>query len=391
MTVATRDWLPGVRASAWEAFREAVDPAPTTETWRRMPFGSWELGRLTERDAPALPGFAEEEAERARAAGAELLPLEEAAARYPELTRPYLSSARAGGDFAKLERANQALWRGGAFLRVPRGVRVEEPIRLSFAHGAAPFAFPRALVLAEEDSRVSVLEEHAGDGGGAPHSAAFSELVVGRGARVGYFYTQELPAGAVHFWHQGVTLGQDATLLHGSVLLGARRHKSELDVRLDGRGARSDIHGVLVGRRGQLFDPHTQQRHLASDTQSDLLFKTALRDDARSIYTGLIRIEREALDCEAYQANHNLLLSDDARADSTPILEILPDRVRCKHGATAGPLRADELFYLRSRGIPEAEATRMLIDGFFSAVLAHIPVEAVRERLAGKISRGTEP
>ncbi len=200
-----------------------------------------------------------------------------------------------------------------------------------------------------------------------------------------YFYAQELARNFACFWRQRAELAADADLQHYSILLGAKRHKSDLEVCLNGRGARSDIRGVLLGQEDQFFDPHTQQLHRAPHTYSDLLFRSVLKDRARSIYTGLIRIEKDAVECDAYQSNRNLLLSDEARADSTPVLEIFPDAVRCKHGATAGPLDPEEIFYLAARGIPESLATEMLILGFFEPILAHIPLPGMAERLTEKV------
>lgn len=377
------------RDRAWRAFEETAAPANTVETWRRLPFNSWDIGSLRPDDAPEFSGFTAAEAEQVRAAGAELLTLEEAAVRHGALVESHLGAPIASADFRKLELANLALWRAGAFLRVPKGVSLPEPVHLRFRHDPArSFSFPRVLILAEEGAKVTVVEEHAGENGeGTPRSAAFSKVVMGPHSDVSIFYTQELASTAVHFWHQRVELAENARLSHHSIMLGAARHKSELEVVLGGRGARSEISGVLLGRGEQFSDPHTKQLHRAPQTFSDLTFRSALRDRARSIYTGLIRIERDAPDCEAYQTNKNLILSDGARADSTPILEILPDAVSCRHGSTAGPLDERELFYLKTRGIPEAEAARMLILGFFDPILSKIPIESLRERLSEKVAR----
>lgn len=387
------------RERAWRAFEETAAPANTVETWRRLPFNSWDIAALRPDDTPEFSGFTAAEAEQVRAAGAQLMTLEEAAKLHPGLVEPHLGAPLASADFRKLELANLALWRTGAFLRVPKGVSLPEPVHLRFRHDPArPFSFPRVLVIAEEGARVTVIESHQTAepapqvstpprGGGVGRSAAFSKVAAGPGSDVQFFYIQELASTAIHFWHQRVELAENARLSHHSIMLGAARHKSELEVVLGGRGAHSEIRGVLLGRGEQFSDPHTKQLHRAPQTFSDLTFRSALRDRARSIYTGLIRIERDAPDCEAYQTNKNLILSDGARADSTPILEILPDAVRCKHGSTAGPIDPRELFYLQTRGIPEAEAARMLILGFFDPILSRIPIESLRERLTEKVRR----
>lgn len=384
--VAAAGWLARAREAAWKAFREAPPPPAHSETWRRLPLSAWDLGRVGEGDAPVLDPLTPEA--RAAAQGAELLSLEEAAAAYPDLLKKALSEPSAPPDYRALETANLALWRGGAFLRVPRGVRLAEPVHLVFRHDASrPFSFPRVVVAVEEGASATVVESHVGAGTGEGSvSAAFSRATVGRGGSLSYFQVQELPPGAVHFHSQRAELAEEARLDHYAFLLGARRHKSALDV-VVGRGAKSELKGLALGRGGQIFDVHTRQDHAAPGGRSDLLFKTALKDKARAIYTGYIRVEREAPGCEAYQTNNNLLLSETARADSTPVLEILPDAVSCKHGATAGPVDPDVLHYMATRGVPEAEAVPMLVLGFFEPILADLPLEALRERLSADAAR----
>ncbi len=384
-------WLKEARERAWETFGRVEAPAKTVETWRRLPFSHWGIDRLRESDAVDLPGIDDSVRAAVAKAGAELLPLEEAAEKYGDSVRPFLEAPSASEDFRKFEAANLALWRQGVFLRVPRGVRLEEPVHITFRHDPArPFAFPRVLVAVEAGAEATIVEEHVslqGKPTKAPASAAFSHMTVGDGARVRYFSSQDLPLDSIHFSHQRIELARDAKLEHYSVMLGARRHKSELQVVLGGEGAESEIRGVLLARGDQFFDPHTQQLHKAPRTRSNLLFRAAVRDKSRSIYTGLIRIEKDAPDCEAYQTNRNLIISDDARADSTPVLEIFPDAVRCRHGATAGPVSPEELFYLASRGISEEEALRMLILGFFDPILSSFPIPSLRAQLTEKVER----
>lgn len=389
-------WLHEARENAWRTFSSLGGPAGDVETWRRMPFDNWRMGALSRGDAYEISGVDAGAAEAVAKAGGALLSLEAAAESHPEALKAFLAAPAASKDFLKFETANLALWRGGVFLHVPKGVRLEEPVRITYRHDSSrPFSFPRAVILVDEGADVSIVEEHVSDGraaaGAPPVSAAFSNVLVGRGARLRFFSSQELSRDSVHFSHQRVVLGRDASLEHCSVLLGGRRHKSELQVVLGGENAQSEIKGVLLARADQFFDPHTFQHHTASRTRSNLLFRAAVKDESRSIYTGLLRIERDALGCEAYQTNKNLLISETARADSTPILEILPSEVACRHGATAGPIDPEELYYLACRGIPEKEAMRMLVLGFFDPILAAFPIEALREHLAEKVERGALP
>ncbi len=358
---------------AWEAFKATPLPAPTIETWRRFPREAFAFEKLSSGDAFTLTGLG-----RPVPKGAEVRPLEDGGPR-PEFA--------AGPDFRRLEAANLALWRGGAYVRVPKGVKLAEPIHLEFVHDAARPSFPRVLVVIEEGAEAVVVEEHRGVSDGKPVSAAFSEVRIGDGAKARVVLVQDLPRGSAHYWRQDVRLGRDAVIEHSSVILGGARHKSDLNVYLDGVNARSVLRGVVLGRGDQVFDARTSQFHRAGRTTSDLAMRAALRGKARSLYTGLLRIERDALDCEAHQTNRNLLLSDAARADSTPILEILPDRVACKHAAASGPLDRAELFYLATRGFEPAEAERALVMAFFEPVLAAVPVEALRQRLTELVEK----
>lgn len=376
-------WLDEARRRAWDVFLKTDPPARTVETWRRVRFGSW---RLEHAGADDLADACVGQADAAVAPrGVERMTLEEAAAHRPEIVEPRMGGWSAGLDFRKFEALNLARFCGGRFLHVPRGVKVQEPVMLSFAHDPkAPFAFPRVLVVVEDGAEATVVEEHTG--GGRTSSIAFSRACVGQGASLRYFYVQTLEAGAAHFWHQGIDLSRDSRLEHSSALLGASVHKSLLDVRLAGPGARSELYGAVFGSGSQLFDPRTVQDHRAPFTTSDLLYRAALKDRARSIYTGLVRVEQEARGTEAYQQNNNVLLSNGARADSTPVLEILTDEVRCKHGATVGPMNPEEIFYLQSRGLSLQEATRMLLLGFLDPVLGRLPSEALRKRLTAYIA-----
>ena len=150
---------------------------------------------------------------------------------------------------------------------------------------------------------------------------------------------------------------------------------------LTGPGAEVYVHGFMFGDGRQHFDLHTLQKHLVDHTTSDLLIKGCLKDRARSIYQGLIQVAEGAQRTDAYQANRNLLLSDTARADSIPGLEILANDVRCTHGATIGTVDEEQMFYLMTRGLPRNQAQRLIVEGFFTPVLDRIPLESVRDQL----------
>lgn len=387
-------WLSDLRRRAADRLKGEPEPPAHSSHWRRTKLSSWGVERWAG-SAPELSAPGGRPAARNGTSPAGEPPfirtsLAEAARLHPNQVRPYLEEDWAEPDFARLELANQASWGEGSFLCVPRGVKATVPVEILFR--SEPF--PRSLIVVEPEAELCVVETHAPAAPLSPQSAspgspypqaAFSRLVVGEGASVRFFYLQELGPGAVHFWHQKCTLARDAQLSHTSVALGGRLHKANLSVELEGPGARSELFGLFAGDGDRTFDIFTRQHHLCGRTSSDLLYQSVLKGSSRLIYNGLIRIEKGAGETGAYQANRNLLLSPQARADSTPILEILTDSVHCKHGATAGPPDPDELFYLQSRGLDPSEAERTVILGFFEPVLKRLPLTSARERLLKRL------
>ena len=294
------------------------------------------------------------------------------------------STVGAGHGF--VETINAAAWQGGVLVRVPAGVRLEQPIRLRVEAdaGGAP-VLPRVLVVAGADSVFEVVEGHVGGDGVPTQVLGVTEIVVGRGAEVSY--------GLVQRWQPSVTghltvrarLDAGARFQMALASFGGALYKADVGALLAGEGAQSETYGVAMGGDRQHMDHHTEHVHLAGRTHSNLDFKVALTHAARSAYTGLIRIARDAAVSEAYQENRNLLLSPDARAESIPELEILTDDVRCSHGATVAPLDEEQLFYLRSRGLPHLQATRLIVYGFLDQTLQRLP-RGTRERIEALVA-----
>jgi Fe-S cluster assembly protein SufD len=255
---------------------------------------------------------------------------------------------------------------------------------------------PHTVIVAAPGSRFQYLDEFAGeagrDGDGArPNLASGStEIFIEEGASVDYVGLQRWETTVWQFANQRARLGRDAQLRLFDVALGGRFARLRLEVMLEGPGASADLKGLFFGTGEQTFDFRTLQDHLAPHTTSDLLFKGALRDVARSVYVGVVRVEKDARGTSANQANRNLLLSERAKAASEPILEIENnDILRCSHGATVGPVDPEHLFYLLSRGISRPVAERMLVEGFLAEVLDRVPLayarQAVEEELAHRI------
>lgn len=284
---------------------------------------------------------------------------------------------------------NAAVHSGGAFVHVPKGVKAALPVRLfHWLGGAGAASLPRTLVIVEEGAEVTILEEQLSE---PAESAAFhcggTEVFVGAGAKLTFATLQDWGRNVFHYANARAELARDAELQWIQVMVGGRATKANAWFNLNGPGAHAYVHGFMFGDHRQHFHLHTLQRHLQPNCTSDLLIKGCLKDRARSVYQGLIQVAEGAQRTDAYQANRNLLLSDQARADSIPGLEILANDVRCTHGATLGYIDPEHLYYLMARGLPPVDAQRLIVEAFFEPVLDRIPLDAVRARLRDEIAR----
>ncbi len=321
--------------------------------------------------------------------GVKLLDLHEAATQVEKLVSTHLGSVVAA-DYGRYEALNLATWRGGLFIHVPRGVLVQKPMHVVLAAGDNnPFFSGRVLVVLDEGAQLTLEVEVTSPRGAKLATNTVIESVVGQAANFRLITVQHWGDRTTSYLTQRTKVGRDAQYLSVFAGLGAGTSKADLGAVLAGRGANVKLLGVSFGQRDQHFDHHTVHDHQASNTFSDLDFKVVLKDKARSAYTGLIRIEHDAKDCEAYQENRNLLLSDGTRADTIPELEILNNDVRCTHGATIGPLDEQQIFYLTARGIHRDEAIRMIVNGFVEPTLREVP-DDLRERLAHTIAQRVE-
>jgi Fe-S cluster assembly protein SufD len=280
---------------------------------------------------------------------------------------------------------HDAFLAGGAVVKVPAGVVVDKPVVvLHWSEGDGLASFPHTLVVAGEAAEVTVFDRFGSADGRHSHEApvghlvdAVVELVVGDGANVRYVSVQE---HGPHTWQialQRAHVGRDATLRSSAVALGGYYARLRSESRLDGDGGESDLTAVYFGDGQQMLDFRTLQDHHAPNTRSDLLFKGAVEDEARSVYSGLIRIRHGAQHANAFQTNRNLVLTKGAEAMSVPNLEIEADDVRCSHASTVGPIDDDQLYYLATRGIPPAEAERLIVLGFFDDVFERLPLPSL--------------
>ncbi len=393
--IAGIDWLDAVRASAWSVYHRMPPPDRSVPLWRYTdpelfglpdgpPVDSADGGPEVETDAPT------------RAAGVTNSPLVTAARDREDRVRPRLGTL-IGIGFGRPEALNSAIWSAGSFLHVPKGAIVDSPVRIRTRLGTArTFRAHRHLIVVEEGARVSIIDDLTDDEAGGPTSYnGVTEIFAGPNSRVQYLALHHLGLDTVAHRTVRTHLDRHAQADMRTVSLGGGIDKLDIGVILAGEGSRSRIQGLCFADQRQKADLHTVHDHIAPRTFSDIDFRVVLTGRARSAYTGLIRIAKDAPHCEAYQENRNLLLSDHARADTIPELEILTDEVRCKHGATVGPIDPEQLYYLGTRGLDPMEATQTIVSGFLRATLEGLPATtrepADREllrRLEGVLRKG---
>jgi Fe-S cluster assembly protein SufD len=313
--------------------------------------------------------------------------LDVAAATHPDLVEASLHRLvpTSRTKFVALHAAFRA---GGTFLYVPRDVAVDLPLQTFTwvdADGAA--VFPHTLLVVEAGAEVTFIDRYASPKLGRAFSDAVTEIVVGDGAHVQYAAIQDWGAGMTHLGVQRAEVGRDAELRTLSIGFGADLARSETEVILAGQGGFSEQLGVFFGDGTQHFDHRSIQDHVAPNCTSDLLYKGALRDHSRAVYSGWVHVRPNAQKTNAMQTSRNIVLSEHAKADAIPNLEIEANDVRCGHAASVGPVDQDTVFYLQSRGIPEAEAERLIVSGFFQEVLDRVRIQEVRENAETAIAR----
>ena len=330
--------------------------------------------QLLERDA--LP-------ESLRRAGVIFQPLERALIEHEDLVRKHFMAQPAALGSAKFAALHRAQVRAGAFIYVPRAVELELPIEIfHWLVDENAAVFPHLLLVADERSKVTVIEHFRSfDQTARGFACGVNDLIAGRGATVKYICAQRWNENVTALQINATSVERDASAMSLNLHLGGSYSRFESLSRLVGEGARSDLLAVAVAHGKQEFDARTLQDHVSPHTASDLLYKNALDDRARTTFGGLIRVEPHAHFTDAYQKVRNLLLSDDAEANSMPGLEILADNVRCTHGATSGQIDEDELFYLRTRGIPVKVAQHLIVTGFLNEVVQRLDQPAIAAHL----------
>jgi Fe-S cluster assembly protein SufD len=286
-------------------------------------------------------------------------------------------------DESKFAGMAGALAQTGILIYIPKNVEVAQPLHsLLWGSGVDLAYLSHIMVYLDEGASLTYVHEAASpdETGGQTLHAGIVEILVGPSANLKFVELQSWGEHVWNFSHERIRVERDANLewIFGAV--GSHLTKNFSDLDLVGEGSTGKMSGFYFTDKDQHLDHDTQQNHLARHTTSDLLFKGALLDESRSVWQGMIYVAPGAIKTDGYQANRNLVLGAKARADSIPGLEILADDVRCTHGATVGKIDQEQVFYLLSRGIPEKEAERLIVEGFFDPIMQRIPFEGVRQR-----------
>jgi len=415
------DWLREKRVAAWEQYETIPMPKRTDEEWRRTdlrmlpidevaPFGetaervssraelrsdvgsqleaAGELsGVVVQRDSSTVyyevdPALA--------AQGVVFADFDTAIREHPELLQKFLMTDDAvpasDNKFAAL---HGAFWTTGVLLYVPKNVAIELPFRVfSTLETAGIGTFNHILIVAEEFAEVTLVDFYQSETL-AQESIADNvvELHAAEGAQVRYIQVQDWGRNVWNFTTQKGAIHRDAAIRTLNVALGSRLTKGLIASNLVGAGSSAEMLGLYFTDGTQHFDHQTRQNHISPYATSDLLFKGAIKDRSRSVYSGVIKVWPGAHRTDAYQANRNLILDSTARADSIPNLEIGANDVRCTHGATVAQIEEEYVFYLMSRGITRTEAEKLIVDGFFDEVIERVPVESVQQTVRAAIDR----
>jgi Fe-S cluster assembly protein SufD len=364
-----------LRAQAFEEFRALPVPSQETEEWRYTDLSAFDLS--FEPHAPSHGAMTTSNQDLGPS-GVIFCDLDEAAERHPDLVGPHLHGLVPTGR-TKFTALHGAFRSGGTFVYVPPDVRVELPLQtLTYLHTDGVAVFPHTVLIADRGADVTFIDRFASPDVGRGLSDAIAEIYVGDGARVRYASIQEWGSGLTHLAVQRAQVGRDAEFRSLAVGFGASLARAEAETVLAGPGGSSEMLGIFFADETQHFDHRSVQDHVAPNCSSDLLYKGALRDASRAVYSGWVHVRPGAQKTNAMQTSRNLVLSEHAKADAIPNLEIEANDVRCGHAASVGPVDDETLFYLESRGIPADEAERLIVTGFFQEVLDRVSLEEVR-------------
>lgn len=406
-------WFAERQSAAWNRYSTTATPTRSDQPWR---FNSLKVTAIEGYDLPAAVEAEDREELISRSAGldessgrmifgngelldrsrvaAELekqgvlfLPLHRAIREHEELVRKHFMTQPVQLGSEKYAALHESQLKSGTFLYVPKDVSVSLPLEIyHWLGGSGGSTFPHTLLIAERGSSVKLVEFFQSQEADAEGFACgVNDLFIGEGASVRYVSVQKWGRKVRSIQLNSTVVARDGLAVNLGVHLGGFKNRSESVSRLVGEGGKSEMFAVTVAGKDQEFDQRTLQDHVAGRTASDLLYKNALLDNARTIFAGLIKVEPHAHKTDAYQKVRNLMLSDEAEANSMPGLEILADEVRCTHGATSGYIDPAEYFYFLARGIPSDVARRLLVTGFLNEVIERIGDERIAECLSSAV------
>ncbi|MBK1876362.1 Fe-S cluster assembly protein SufD [Pelagicoccus mobilis] len=400
-------WWKNAKTESYEKFESLANPTRRDEEWRFATIKGLELADVRFAALPSISDaaalversnfiekfsgrfvFGDDQTLQADRLSPELeekgviwAPLKEAVAKHGDLLKDYFMKQEADLGSEKFAALHQAFMENGALLYVPKGVEIEDAfVVYNWSINAGSAIFPHTLVITEDFAKVKLVEANLS---ATEDTAAFScgvnHIFAGVGSTVDYTLLQNFNEQTLGFQINSNIAGKDSNVKTISVNVGCRRYRSETHGQIKGSGSKVEMLSLAVADNEQEIDQRTLQTHSAPHAVSDLLFKNALIDNARTIFSGLIKVDPGAQQTDAYQTNRNLLLSGTAEANSLPGLEIDANDVKCSHGATTSQIEDDEIFYMLARGIPRAKAEELIVYGFFEEILERISCETVAE------------
>lgn len=386
-------WLRELRRGAHARFRELGLPTRQLEDWRHTDVSPLQTAALTLRRGDPDPDPRRIEGlELVEMKGCRLVFIDGRLApslshsdcgtrlgESPEAARPHLGRLAPRDAFASL---NTACFTDGALVTLPAGRVRPDPVHLLFVSTGGTVSHPRVLIAAGPGSSTRLVEEYVGLDGSPAFTNAVTEVVLGEDAHLDHTRLGREPASAIHLATLAVRQDRGSRFESHSMVTGGGRTRVEISVAMEGEGAECSLDGLYMVRGDQLVDHHTLIDHRLPHTTSRQLYKGVLAGRSRGVFNGRVIVRPGAQKTDADQSNKNLLLSEEALVHSNPQLEILANDVRCKHGSSIGQLSADELFYLRARGIGEAQARRMLVSAFGGEMIDRLTIDPIRAALA---------
>jgi len=397
-------WLDRKRA-AYEKFATLPMPARTDESWRFSNIGTLTLDGFAPTPASdikseiakpfGLPTLTflnnlqisdRSSKNDLTAKGVIVSTLAEATTQHADLLKAHFMAQPQKLGSEKFASLHTAFVADGAFIYIPKGIELAEPIIITHvATGAGTAVFPHTLVIAEENSKVTVVDYFVSADGSAHFACGANDLYAAHGAQLTYVAAQAWSKDTLSFQFNSTVVRRDARVQSLNIHLGARQARHESLSQLQAPGAFSEMLALTVATGTQEFDQRTLQIHQAPNTKSDLLYKNALNDSSKTNFSGLIIVDPDAQKTDAYQSNRNLMLSEEAEINSLPGLEIQANDVRCTHGSTTSRVDPEQLYYLQSRGIPSKTAHQLLVFGFFEEVLNRLENEPLHDALRSLI------